>query len=95
MNAKAVKFILAVYLLFGIMIGALVSSSRHGDFPWDKTATLSTLGFHIPFIAFAMFLYRRSIPMPQGYRYGLSPGGWVIGLCLGYLVGFVALQFVL
>jgi hypothetical protein len=95
MSAKAVKFILAVYLLFGIMIGALVSSSRHGAFPWNTTATLSTLGFHIPFIAFAAFLYRRSVPMPHGYRYGLSPGAWSIGLCLSYLVGFVALQFVL
>jgi hypothetical protein len=95
MSTKALKFILAVYLLFGIMIGALVSSSRHGAFPWDRTAILSTLAFHIPFVAFAVFLYRRSVPVSHGYRYGLSPGGWVIGLCLGYLVGFVALQFVL
>jgi uncharacterized membrane protein YhdT len=95
MGTKAVKFILTVYLLFGILIGALVSSSRHGAFRWDTTATLSTLGFHIPFIAFAAFLYHRSVPISTGYRYGLSPGGWGIGLSLSYLVGFVVLQFVL
>jgi hypothetical protein len=88
-------FILVIYLLFGLINGGMITEGFRGRFAWTAGWILAFLAANIVAAFFAWLLSRSSKLKEDGsYKYGLSPGGWGIGLSVAYLVGFVAGIFV-
>jgi hypothetical protein len=88
-------FILLIYLLFGLINGGMIAEGFKGRFTWPVGGIFAFLAANIVAVFFAWLLARSSNPKEDGsHKYGLSPGGWGIGLSIAYVVGFVAGIFV-
>ena len=84
-------FILLIYLLFGVLNGGMIAEGFRGRFTWPMSGILVFLAANVV-AAFLGWLFARSSKLKEDgdYKHGLSPGGWVIGLSVAYVVGFVA-----
>ena len=85
-------FILLCYILFGLVNGCIIGRGLKG---WPVGGIAAFLAANIAAAFFAWVLARSSRPKDGGgYKYGLSPGGWGIGLSVAYGVGFTAGIFI-
>ena len=50
------KFILAIYLLLGCGMSAMLSDGNADRFTWDSKALLIVMGIHIPFVGLGWLL---------------------------------------
>lgn len=88
-------FILVIYLLFGLGNGCLIADGFRGRFTWPVSGILAVLAVNVVVALLGWLLARSSKLKEDGdYKYGLSPGGWGIGLSVAYVVGFIAGIFV-
>jgi len=84
---KTMLFILSVYILFGLVNGCMIGRGLKG---WPVSGIALFLAMNMVAAFFAWVLARSSRPKDGGgYKYGLSPGGWGIGLSVAYGVGFI------
>lgn len=84
-------FLLLIYLLFGVLNGAMIAEGIRGRFAWPMNGILAFVGVNLVAAFLAWLLARSSRLKDDGsYKYGLSPGAWGIGLSVAYIVGFVA-----
>jgi hypothetical protein len=89
------RFILLISLLFGLLNGGMIAEGFRGRFTWPISGAMLFFAANIAVASFGWLLARSSKPQADGsYKYGLSPGGWGIGLSVAYMGGFVAGIFV-
>lgn len=84
-------FFFAIFLAFGLFSAAMFKEGFTGGFEWDAMAILVMTGAHAFFVllGFCLVQYSRKLQRLYGKDGTLSRGGWIIALCVSFVVGFV------
>lgn len=87
-----VKILLALFMMLGLTTAAGLANTRIQG--WNMTVVIWTVIVHFLFLSLALLLAMKSRPTENGYRVGLSPGGWIFGSFFSYLVGLGCFFFI-